>query len=510
MSALHDRFLRGLATAPDRPAITLGERSISYAEAHETALTWAGTLLDRSPEPPRSIGVLAHKSEQAYVGVLAALYAGATVVPVHPDHPPARVRRALAAAGVTAMIADEHGAALLPDLPAGGLPVLGPGHLAARPDRALAAPRPATPDDVAYLLFTSGSTGTPKGVPVRHGMAAHYFALIDARYDFHPEDVFSQTFDLTFDCAMFDMFCAWGNGAAIVPIPLAGYRALPRFAAEHRLSVWFSVPSAIGVLRSAGALVPGALPGLRWSLFAGEALRLADAIDWAAAAPASAVENLYGPTEATVTIAGHRLSPASTARGVNGSVPIGPVHDGHDTLLLGPDGEPVTVAGGAHHTDGELAVAGPQVCTGYLDPRHDEGRFTEHGGRRYYRTGDRVRRWPDGELTYLGRADDQVQIGGWRVELAEVGAAMDGCPGVTGAVAVAPAVDGEPRLFVYYTGEPSPPARIARHLRESLPVGLVPKFYRHLGALPLNSNGKVDRRALTARASAELTREDRC
>jgi non-ribosomal peptide synthetase component F len=412
----------------------------------------------------------------------------------------------MAAAGVSAVIVDAPGAAALPDIVAGGpdLPVLGAGGFEPRPDRALDRPRAALPGDPAYVLFTSGSTGVPKGVPVRHSMATHYFDLLDARYDFHPEDVFSQTFDLTFDCAMFDLFCAWGAGAAILPIPLAGYRALPRFAAEHELSVWFSVPSLIGMLRRNGGLHPASLPGLRWSFFAGEALRFDDAAEWADAAGNSPVENLYGPTEATITITGHRWSLYSRERSINGIVPIGAVHEGHDTVLLDPGGVPLP-DGEQPPADGELAVAGPQICAGYLDSRDDDGRFLDHDGRRYYRTGDRVRRWPDGALSYLGRADDQVQIGGWRVELAEVGNAVRGCPGVTDAVAVAPLTDGEPKLFVFYTGEQVPAGQLAKQLRESLPGGIIPRHYRHLDELPLSPNRKVDRKALTARAGALLS-----
>ncbi|MEH1016746.1 AMP-binding protein [Micromonospora sp. CPCC 206060] len=508
-ATLHGRFLRGLAIAPDRPAFRVGGREVSYAQAHETALTWAGTLLGELSAPPATVGVFANKSAEAYLGTLAALYTGAAVVPLHPDFPDARNRYALTAAGVGAVITDERGAGAAAELLPEGAAILTPDGagggrvLRPRPELALTAPRPADPDDPAYILFTSGSTGVPKGVRIRHSSNRHYFSIIDDRYDFGPDDVFSQTFDLTFDCAMFDLFSAWGSGACVLPVPLRGLRTLPAFAAEHGLTVWFSAPSAIDVVRRTGGLASGALAGLRYSFFAGEPLRCVDADEWQRAAPDAAVENLYGPTELTITVSGHRWSEASTQRSANGIVPIGPVHPGHDHLLLGPDDRPVDTDG-PDPVEGELCVTGPQMCAGYLDPAENAGRFADHDGRTYYRTGDRVRHFPDGELTYLGRADDQVQISGLRVELSEITHAVRTCPGVTDAAAVAPVVDGEPRLFVFHTGEPLTAATITRHLRDTLPAGMLPRHYQHLGEMPLNPNRKTDRKALKERAAALL------
>ncbi|MEH0845487.1 amino acid adenylation domain-containing protein [Micromonospora sp. CPCC 205711] len=501
---LPGRFLRGLALGPDRTALRVGAREVSYAALHELASRWAGALVAADGGPPAAVGVLAGKSVEGYAGVLAALWAGATVVPLHPDFPAVRTRRMLSAAGVTAVVADPAGRAALDQLRAGGpaLPVLGDGPAGDRhtipvhPGDALAAPRPVAPDAVAYTLFTSGSTGRPKGVPISHASVGHYFTLMDARYDFGPDDVFSQTFDLNFDCAMFDLFCAWGAGAAVHPVPAQAYRDLPAFVAERRMTVWFSTPSSIGLVRRMGGLGPGALPGLRWSLFAGEALRAADAEDWQGAADRSTLENIYGPTELTITVTGHRWSPAtSPARCVNGLTPIGTVHAGHDHVLLDADGR-------ESPTEGELCITGPQLTAGYLDPADDEGRFLDRDGRRWYRTGDRVRRLADGELVYLGRLDSQVQLQGWRVELAEVEHALRACAGVEDAVAVTRASDDGLELVVFYTGEVTPAAVLARQLRQLLPAGMLPRTYRHLDELPLNPNRKVDRGRLAREAAA--------
>ncbi|MEJ8641974.1 AMP-binding protein [Streptomyces sp. MS1.HAVA.3] len=175
--------------------------------------------------------MLAAKGPAAYAGLLAALYAGATVVPLRPDFPAARTRQMIDAAGVTAVIADERAAAGLGDVLEGrtDVAVLVPGRdrdwdapfatLDPDPAGALTAPLPIGPGDAAYVLFTSGSTGRPKGVVITHAATDHYFGLLDDRYDFGPHDVFSQSFDLNFDCGLFDVFCAWGRARAWSPSP---------------------------------------------------------------------------------------------------------------------------------------------------------------------------------------------------------------------------------------------------------------------------------------------------
>ncbi|TDC80166.1 D-alanine--poly(phosphoribitol) ligase, partial [Micromonospora sp. KC606] len=454
-----------------------------------------------------AVGVLAEKGVTGYVGTLAALYAGATVVPLRPDFPPARTRQLLAAARVGALIVDESGYRLLPELldERSLTAVLAP-DLARSRHRALIGsaaadaldrPVPVRPDDVAYTLFTSGSTGRPKGVRITHGNTAHYFRQLDARYDFGPQDVFSQTFELNFDCALFDLFSAWGAGATAVAVPAPAYRELPAFLTEAGVTVWFSTPSAIDLVRRMGGLTPAALPGLRWSFFAGEALQCRNAADWQRAAPNSTVENLYGPTELTITVAVHRWAGADSERlAVNGVVPIGLLHEGHDHFLLGDDedgdGEP-------NDREGELCVAGPQLAAGYLDPADEAGRFLHRAGRRFYRTGDRVRRVAADQLLYLGRRDFQVQVQGQRVELAEVEHALRAC-GAHDAVAVGVPGPASTQLFAFYTGTPVPVVDLVRRLRRLLPDGVIPRHYRHLAEFPLTANRKVDRQRLVERA----------
>ncbi|MFD8143204.1 AMP-binding protein [Streptomyces sp. NPDC059708] len=519
-TALHARFLRGLERSPHQVAVRVGKETVDYTTAHRQALAWAGALLCAPGGPPKAVGIVAGRSLTSYVAILASLYAGLPAVPLLADFPAGKIASMLAAAEVSALIVDEEGAALLGadrgGLPAelsalAGLPVLAP-HLAAEdtgtlaalglvpvrtgPASALPAPRSAAPEDVAYVLFTSGSTGRPKGVRLTHGNMAHYFALMDSWYDFTAADVFSQAANLNWDSAVSDLWCAWAVGAPLVSVSPHAYRDLPGFVAEHGITVWFSAPSVISLSRRTGRLVPGSMPSLRWTYFGGEALQFQDTDAWQRAAPNSAVINVYGPTEMTITTHRHRWSPEESTRlGVNGVVPLGLLHDGHAELLLDEHGED---AG----DEGELWLAGPQLSAGYLDPEDGRGKYLERDGVRWYRTGDRVRRLAGGELVYLGRTDSQVQVQGYRVELAEVEHALRDASPVTGAVVVGVPVANSTELVTFYLGEQRSPQEFHRDLAGVLPAQLIPRHYHRLDEFPLNTNKKTDRLALTARATA--------
>ncbi|MEU3731508.1 amino acid adenylation domain-containing protein [Streptomyces sp. NPDC033538] len=481
-------FRQGLAISPDGTALKAGGRSHTYRELDLAARALAGTLLARSPDADR-VGVLAHRGERAYAGFLAGLYAGAAVVPLNPGYPAERTRAMIEAARVTVLVVDDAGEACLPGLGdvLDGVTVVG-----RQLGEPLTQPVPVRPEDPAYIMFTSGSTGVPKGVPVSHGNVSHYLRSVRHHFDFDADDVFSQTFNLTFDLAVFDMFVAWGRGASLVVVPPGAYTRLPAFLSRHRISVWFSAPSVVPLLRRAGALTAGAMPTLRHSLFCGEALMREDVTSWQTSADRSVVHNLYGPTELTISCTLHRWDPAtSPALCVNDVVPIGRAHPGLRLHLHRECGEAVGT--------GELCVTGPQMVAGYLNPGDDKGRFLHHEGERWYRTGDRVRTLPDGQLAYLGRLDHQVNINGVRTELREIDHALRRCAGVEEAVTLV--ADGELRAYV--TGTGVNPAALREELVTILPRDLIPRRIERLAAFPLNANGKIDRSALTRAATGE-------
>ncbi|MER5639938.1 amino acid adenylation domain-containing protein [Kitasatospora sp. NPDC002227] len=492
---------------PDHIALTIGRREYSYRETAGTALRWANLLVEAAGGRPGRVGVFAHRSEASYLGAAAALFAGAAFVPLNRRFPLPRTRGMLERAEVDALIVDAGSlpmlaellrglerkpVVLLPDVLRSAAGDLGDVRVLDAADLAAAPPLEQLPEvgpeDLAYLLFTSGSTGAPKGVPVTHGNVRAFLTANQERYGITPEDRLTQTFDQTFDLSVFDLFMAWEHGArlcAMDPIELlAPYRYLER----NKITVWFSVPSVAAMLRKRGSLKPGAMPGLRWSLFCGEALPRETAEAWQAAAPNSVVENLYGPTELTIACTAYRWdAERSPAECVHENVPIGRPYPGLHALVVDEQLAPVPAG-----TAGELCVAGPQTTPGYWQaPQLTAERWFEHQGRRYYRTGDLVRLQGE-EYVCLGRNDQQVKVGGYRIELGEIEAVLRRAGAVEAVALLWP--DDE-TITAVVSGAGSPDG-LAEECAGSLPAYMVPRSVQAIEEMPVNGNGKVDRGAL--------------
>lgn len=513
-------FLKSVQTFPSRPAIEVEGESLTYREVGQRAARLADAISrnDRAGRP--LVAILAHRSSLAYVAVLAVLASGRGYVPLSPTHPPERIRRGLELAGTDLLILGREGVPALESLLGRvetALGVLlpgaaGPGELPARfprhrfipvPDAHGSTdlpPRPrVSPESIAYLLFTSGSSGTPKGVPVTHANARAYVEAVSERYDLSEEDRVSQTFDLAFDLSVHDMFVAWERGACLASVPDRVRFAPARFIKTRALTVWFSVPSVAALMLRMRMLMPGAFPSLRYSLFCGEPLPARCAVAWQRAAPASVVENLYGPTETTIATTAYRWDPATSPEEcVNGIVPIGWPLPGQRCRIV--DEERRDVADGL---PGELCLAGSQVAPGYWnDPGETAARFITLPGpdaQRWFRTGDRVWRDARGCLRFGGRLDNQVKVRGHRVELDEVDAAIRQACGAAQVATVAwPVRDGSAEGVVAFVAGASPRAETAilAACREILPDHMVPTRILFPRELPLNLNGKIDRRQL--------------
>jgi amino acid adenylation domain-containing protein len=509
-------FFRWAAEAPARRALEVDGDALTYEELAGRARAIAAALLEHTPDPQVPLtAVLGHRSTTAFAGVLGALARGHGYVPLNPAYPPARNRAMLERAGCGAVIVDSRATPglggllegldrelilVLPDeedvesyarklAPHRVIRVHGLGSEALEP---LSVKR----SDPAYLLFTSGSTGTPKGVAVRHANVRAFLDSVADRYDFTANDRFSQTFSLTFDLSVFDLFVAWQHGACVCCPSEKDLLNPADFIRRSEITVWFSVPSIALFMRRLRALKAQSFPTLRWSLFCGEALPAEVARDWSMSAPNSVVENLYGPTEATIACTAYRWdngrSPEESELGI---VPVGHPLGEMSTLVTGEDFREVRPG-----DVGELLLSGPQVVEGYWRDEEATARaFVSVDGRSYYRTGDRVRRPAgDGPLRYLGRLDNQIKVLGHRVELGEVEAAVREETGVDAVVAV-----GWPRssagaagIAAFVADTRVDVADLRSRLARRLPSYMVPREVRLLPALPLNVNGKWDRAAL--------------
>ena len=515
-SGLAAGFLRSLQRFPERPALHVDGSLWTYEHLGSIAGAVATAIRSADRDGHPLVGILAHRSLTAYSGIVGAFLAGKGYVPLNPKVPIERLLKILLQSGSRVLLAGREAAHLLDPLlqqmphpmivlyPAAdeaAMPQLMPGShrlvriKAAARDRPFIDVVPPPADTIVYLLFTSGSTGEPKGVPVRYGNVRSYVEYICRRYTVTERDRFSQMFDLSFDLSVHDMLVCWERGACLYSVPDHATMAPAKFIREHRITMWFCVPSVVGVMLQLGMLKPGSLPSLRASLFCGEPFPARYAEAWQHAAPNSFVENLYGPTETTIAISHYRWDPDSSSQAcVNGIVPIGWIFEGQRACLL-PTGDQKGV--------GELCLGGSQVTTGYWNnPEKTNKQFVrlpDRGDALWYRTGDLVTQDDDGCMYYVGRIDDQVKIMGHRVELQEVDAVLRDAAGVEQVASVAwPVQDGLARgIVTFIAGTPHlDEAALLRVCRERLPDYMVPKRLCQLAALPLNLHGKTDRRQL--------------
>ncbi|MFV0459734.1 MAG: Pls/PosA family non-ribosomal peptide synthetase [Actinomycetales bacterium] len=470
----------------DAPAIDDGDRRISYRDLWDEITTRARTLYRLGVRPGDRVGVrMSSGSADLYLAILAVLRAGAAYVPVDIDDPAERARTVFGEAAVAGVLSDDFEFTAHGTRSASGRD----GSESAQPDMSpdgLVAGRP-DPEDDAWIIFTSGSTGTPKGVAVRHRNAA---AFVDAEARLFlqddplgPGDRVLAGLSVAFDASCEEMWLAWRNGACLVPAPRALVRTgmdLGPWLVEQQVSIISTVPTLAGLWQ------PEELAGVRMLIFGGEACppELAARL----ATNDRQVWNTYGPTEATV------VACAALMDGT-GPVRIGFPLDGWDLAVVDGDGRRV-----GDGEVGELVIGGVGLAR-YLDPAKDAEKYAPApalGWERAYRSGDLVRLESAG-LVFMGRADDQVKLGGRRIELGEVDAALQDLPGVAAAAAAVRRTDGGSQLLVGYLAphaDASPDLAQARgQLRDRLPAALVPKLVV-VDTIPTKVSGKVDRDAL--------------
>ncbi|OLB65452.1 MAG: hypothetical protein AUH96_08910 [Nitrospirae bacterium 13_2_20CM_2_61_4] len=519
-------FFESAERFPERPALFVSGEQISYRSLRQLAARIGATIQSVGDNESGIVALLAHRSKTAYAGVLGTLAAGKCYAPLNPKFPLDRTLRMLTLSGCSILIAGAESFAELPNLLSrvnGPLVVILPDCEVAPAwseefpqHRFIPAGRMSNGKDLsftseldgealAYLLFTSGSTGQPKGVAIHHSNVQPYVKYVCDRYSVTEEDRFSQEFDLTFDLSVHDMFVCWERGACLFCVPEKCVMIPAKFIRDHQLTMWFSVPSVIGVLEKMRLLNPGSFPSLRHSLFCGEPLPAKYASLWQRVAINSTVENLYGPTEATIAITHLRWDPARHEKEyLNGIVPIGWPFAGQMCRIV--DEEKKAVAMGE---SGELCLAGSQVTNGYWnDPEKTRERFVRlpgSDGTTWYRTGDLVKQDAEGCIHYLGRIDHQVKVRGYRIELQEIEAVLRRVCETEQVVAVGwPVRNGLAEgIVAFVSGNESldETAALAR-CRESLPDYMIPRRIYQQSEFPLTANGKIDRPALIRQLDA--------
>lgn len=512
-------FARQTVFSPESVMLAVAGREYTYGQLGQEVAHLAGALAPRLRS--RRVGILATRSLEAYVGILAACWAGASYVPLNLKWPEERLVALLQALELDALVVDENGAALLTSAVLEAAPDLvvlpaGMAKKAARPGQCVAertaldtpplpGPVQVRADAVGYIIFTSGTTGMPKGVMISAGSLAHYIAQSRFWTRYTADDRIGEACDVTFDLTVHNLFLCVEAGASLHVMSQLELMAPARFIRSHELTVWMSVPTVIGLMRKSGALKPGVFPSLRMSIFCGEPLPVEAAQVWAAAAPNGRVENIYGPTECTVICMRQTLSDPPVATPSRGIVAIGEPYPTMEVAILDERQQPV-----APGMPGEIALCGPQVGIGYFgQPELTADRFRLLGERRWYLTGDLGSCDVDGVFHHLGRVDNQVKVKGNRIELEAVDMHLRRAAGseLVATVAWPVSYGSAEGLVSFVAGSEQEPEAIREAMLESLPRYMVPGAIHRLETLPQNVNGKVDRRALVALLESGHTAE---
>jgi L-proline---[L-prolyl-carrier protein] ligase len=503
---LSDWLRRTAAATPDAPAVIeqnqieqnqAGENRVTtFRELFEQAASLAVRFVEHGIQKQDRIALVLPKTTEAIISVFASLLAGAVYVPIHPQWPKERIETTLADCAARLVIEGDSFPPRITDCgtgevipwqvaPVAPADISGEGSL----------PR-ADAGDPAFILFTSGSTGRPKGVVLSHRAVSAFVKWSAHEFHICSTDRLACPSPLSFDLSTFDIFNMALCGAACVLVPGHSVwmpRFLVQFLREASITCWYSVPSILAGMLEEGRLAQHDYPGLRVILFAGEVFRAPNVVRLQAAVPQAVCANLYGPTETNV------VTWYQVPRDFDGSQPL-------------PIGQPcpyATVTVDA--TSGELLAGGDSLMSGYWNCPEAAQEDTQHAfvsleGKRFYRTGDRVSRAPDGNYLFLGRLDRQVKRRGFRIELEEIETALAGREDILEAAAVA-VDDGKMGTAIIAFVRPCSVGAVSliaakAHCARTLPLYMVPDRIVFLEAMPKGSRGKIDYLALGKIAEA--------
>jgi len=515
------------ARVPTRMAVVGHDGSLTYETLNGQANQLARQLHLLGVADNAPVGLLLDRSTSAIVALLGILKAGGSYVPLSLEAPESRLATQITECGATVAVTDSAHATKLP----GSVKIVAidgdSAALAALPNQNLGVS--IAPSDVAYVLYTSGSTGTPKGVAVTHANAVHYARAVSRVLADVPATTDGDGFHALdgAQCAMASTLAADLGNTSLLPSLMSGgtLHVLAKdvttepakfeaYIQAHPLDLIKITPNHLSALTSgkSGKALAALLPA-KWVVVGGEPLR-PDVARAILGAGQCRLLNHYGPTETTVGVCTFEVTAESLAEALSfgaQSLPVGrPLANTHAYVVDSYHNElPVGIPG-------ELLLGGAGVAQGYL--RRDNltaERFVQFGNERVYRTGDRVRRLPNGTIEFLGRADDQVKIRGHRVELGEVEHALRSHPGVASAAVMArDHANGElvlvayavPRTEGYAVSHSDRPTveRLMEWLAAHLPTHMLPSTLVMLEALPLTANGKLDHARLPAADGQQL------
>jgi amino acid adenylation domain-containing protein len=507
---LHALVRQRAADAPARVALHHLDRTLTFAELETAANRLAGRLREEGVSRGDVVALCLERTLDMPVCLLAVLKAGAAYLPLDPHHPEQRIAYMIGDAGAKLILAGTRQRPLLVGLDVPALYVDGEhfrATVAALAGDAPPADGPAQ-DDLAYVIYTSGSTGLPKGVMIEHRQLANFHRAMQRVIEPDADDpVWLAVTNYCFDISILELVCTLASGFTVVLADErsvqasqggAGHSTLTDLIENHAVTHFQSTPSLLSMFVRDSRFT-AALGRLRQLLVGGEAMP-PDLLDALLEATAARIDNMYGPTETTIWSTTGRLRAGEGVIGIGRPLANTRVHVLDDRLRPLPVGVP-----------GELCIGGDGVARGYRHrPELTAERFVtpEWASERLYRTGDKAFWREDGSLGFLGRFDHQIKLRGFRIELGEIEATLSSHPAVVSAAVLPVAVAGDTQLAAYVavagTQVPEGDARqdflrgLKAMLARSLPDYMIPAIFVLIGKMPLNSSGKIDRKALPA------------
>lgn len=489
---LHQLFEQQAARTPDNIALSCQGTNLTYRQLDQHASAVAASLAPHVREAGQLVGLCMERCCELIVGMLAILKAGATYVPIDPRYPEARVRYLLEDARLATVLTCAAEARVLPGAVT-GIAVA----LAAEPAPARAG-LAVRPNDSAYVIYTSGSTGQPKGVVVEHANVTRLFATSARRFHFGERDVWTMFHSISFDFSVWEIWGALLHGGRLLVVPSAVAESPARFAElveAGAVSMLAQTPTAFSHFARAAIAAGRRFPHLRRVVLGGERLEAAHLKGWLGhyGAHAPLLVNMYGITETTVHVTYREVGLADAAH--EQQSPIGEPLDDLQVHLLDAAGERVPDG-----VAGEIVVSGAGVARGYLRrPELNAERFgllaLGPGGQllRAYRSGDLACR-SGGELMYIGRADDQIKMRGFRIELREVEYQLGLIPGVESCMVVVQDLgDGDKRLLAFFVAAaqyPGVAATVTAEAAKRLAPHMLPARFIEVAHIPLTPHGK--------------------
>lgn len=495
-NTLHDLFAKQAAKSPEKTALQFGNDTLSYRELDQKSNQLANYLIKKGVKTEDFISIFIDRSFEMIIGILGILKAGAAYVPIDTEYPQERINYILNDTKCDFVITNSKNYKYLSELVNGATLINLEEDVAEMQTTSVAIE--VKPANLAYILYTSGSTGTPKGVMLEHRNVVRLFIDTSPLVNFNSDDVWALFHSYCFDVSVWEMFSCllFGGKLVIVPKDIAkNASAFGKLIEDCKVTMLHQTPSAFNILQE-NILVNSPQLNLKYIIFCGEALDPSKLKNWANKYPDCKLVNTYGITEVGVY---NTFQEITTKNITSAKSIIGVALPTDYMYLLDENKNEVNIG-----VEGELYIGGSGLARGYLNlPELSSARFTNDPlsndpTARLYRSGDLAILQEDGTFEYIGRIDDQVKVNGFRVEMGEIASHINKYEGVTQSIVLAKDNGlGEKKLIAYYQStSPINVQQLIKSLQSVLPAYMVPRIFIPITKIPLNTNGKADKKAL--------------